>query len=156
MTISTEDGLITDIAGLRDSAGSQLGRTDWQEMTQARVDQFADVTEDHNFIHVDPERAKDTPFGGTIAHGFLSLSLLAPVGQQLLRVTDAAMSINYGLDRVRFPAPLRVGARWRGTGEIVETNELPRGLQVKLRHTLEVEGSEKPAVVADQLVRVYG
>ena len=155
MTISTKEGLFTDIAGLRDSAGSQLGHTDWQEMTQARVDQFADVTEDHNFIHVDPERAKDTPFGGTIAHGFLSLSLLAPVGQQLLQVTDAAMSINYGLDRVRFPAPLRVGARWRGKGEIVETTELSGGLQVKLRLTLEVEGSEKPAVVADQLVRVY-
>ena len=135
MTISTKDGLFTDIAGLRDSAGSQLGHTDWQEMTQARVDQFADVTEDHNFIHVDPERAKDTPFGGTIAHGFLSLSLLAPVGQQLLQVTDAAMSINYGLDRVRFPAPLRVGARWRGKGEIVETTELSGGLQVKLRLT---------------------
>lgn len=155
MTISTKDGLLTDIAGLRDSAGSQLGHTDWQEMTQARVDQFADVTEDHNFIHVDPERAKDTPFGGTIAHGFLSLSLLALVGQQLLQVTDAAMSINYGLDRVRFPAPLRVGARWRGKGEIVETTELSGGLQVKLRLPLEVEGSEKPAVVADQLVRVY-
>ena len=155
MTISTKDGLSTDIAGLRDSAGSQLGHTDWQEMTQARVDQFADVTEDHNFIHVDPERAKDTPFGGTIAHGFLSLSLLAPVGQQLLQVTDAAMSINYGLDRVRFPAPLRVGARWRGKAEIVETTELSGGLQVKLRLALEVEGSEKPAVVADQLVRVY-
>jgi acyl dehydratase len=124
-------------------------------MTQARVDQFADVTEDHNFIHVDPVRAKDTPFGGTIAHGFLSLSLLAPVGQQLLQVTDAAVSSNYGLDRVRFPAPLRVGARWRGKGEIVETNQLPGGLQVKLRPTLDVEGSEKPAVVADQLVRVY-
>lgn len=155
MTISTKDGLFTDIAGLRDSAGSQLGHTDWQEMTQARVDQFADVTEDHNFIHVDPERAQDTPFGGTIAHGFLSLSLLAPVGQQLLQVTDAAMSINYGLDRVRFPAPLRVGARWRGKAEIVETTELSGGLQVKLRLTVEVEGSEKPAVVADQLVRVY-
>lgn len=155
MTISTKEALFTDIAGLRDSAGSQLGHTDWQEMTQPRVDQFADVTEDHNFIHVDPERAKDTPFGGTIAHGFLSLSLLAPVGQQLLQVTDAAMSINYRLDRVRFPAPLRVGARWRGEGEIVETTELSGGLQVKLRLTLEVEGSEKPAVVADQLVRVY-
>lgn len=155
MTISTNEGLFTDIAGRRDSAGSQLGHIDWQEMTQARVDQFADVTEDHNFIHVDPERAKDTPFGGTIAHGFLSLSLLAPVGQQLLQVTDAAMSINYGLDRVRFPAPLRGGARWRGKGEIVETTELSGGLQVKLRLTLEVEGSEKPAVVADQLVRVY-
>lgn len=155
MTISTTDGLITDISGLRDAAGSQLGYTAWQEMTQARVDQFADVTEDHNFIHVDPERAKDTPFGGTIAHGFLSLSLLAPVSQQLLQVTDAAVSINYGLGRVRFPAPLPVGARWRGKGEIVDANDVPGGLQVTLRLTVEVEGSEKPAVVADQLIRVY-
>jgi acyl dehydratase len=156
MTISTSDGLVTDIAGLRDATGSHLGYTDWQRMTQERVDQFADVTEDHNFIHVDPERAKDTPFGGTIAHGFLSLSLLAPVSQQLLRVTDAAMGVNYGLDRVRFPAPVPVGAEWRGAGEIVEVTEIPGGLQVKLRLTLEVRGAEKPAVVADSLIRVYG
>jgi acyl dehydratase len=156
MTISTSDGLVTDIAGLRDATGSHLGYTDWQRMTQERVDQFADVTEDHNFIHVDPERAKDTPFGGTIAHGFLSLSLLAPVSQQLLRVTDAAMGVNYGLDRVRFPAPVPVGAEWRGAGEIVEVTEIPGGLQVKLRLTREVRGAEKPAVVADSLIRVYG
>lgn len=155
MTISTSEGLVTDITGLRDSAGSHLGYTDWQEMSQARVDQFADVTDDHNFIHVDPNRAKDTPFGGTIAHGFLSLSLLAPVSQQLLQVTDSAMSVNYGLDRVRFPAPLPVGARWRGGGEIVEVTEVAGGLQVKLRLTVEVEGAEKPAVVADSLIRVY-
>jgi acyl dehydratase len=155
MTISTTDGLVTDIAGLSNAAGSDLGYTNWREMTQERVDQFADVTEDRNFIHVDPERAKQTPFGGTIAHGFLSLSLLAPVSQQLLQITDAAMGVNYGLDRVRFPAPLPVGARWRGGAEIVEVTEIPGGLQVKLRLTVEVEGSDKPAVVADSLIRAY-
>ena len=103
-------GLVTDMAGLRDSAGTHLGYTAWREMTQQRVNEFADVTEDHNFIHVDPERAKSSPFGGTIAHGYLSLSLLAPVTQQLLQVTDAATSVNYGLDKLRFPAPLPVGA----------------------------------------------
>jgi acyl dehydratase len=104
-------GLTTDMAGLRNSLGVHIGYTDWEEMTQERVDAFADTTDDHNFIHVDPERARQTPFGGTIAHGFLSLSLLAPVSTQLLKISDAAMGVNYGLDRVRFPAPLPVGAR---------------------------------------------
>jgi acyl dehydratase len=155
MPISTTDGLVTDIAGLRDAAGTHLGYTDWQEMTQERVDRFAEVTEDHNFIHVDPVRAKDSVFGGPIAHGFLSLSLLAPVSQQLLQVRDAAVGVNYGLDRVRFPAPVPVGSEWRGTGEIVEVTDIPGGAQVRLRLTLEVRGSDKPAVVAESLVRVY-
>src|SRR5437588_6920732 len=106
-----------DMAGLREAAGKHLGYTDWQEMTQDRVDLFADATDDHQFIHVDVERAKQTPFGGTIAHGFLTLSLVAPVSQQLLRVTDAAFGVNYGLDRVRFPAPLKVGSQFRGGAE---------------------------------------
>jgi hypothetical protein len=154
MTISTGDGLIADIAGLRDSGDSQLGRTDKQEMTQARIDQFADVTEDHNFIHVDPERAKHTPFGGTVARGFLSLSLLAPVSQQLLRVTESdEHQLRAGPCVLSGPTPRR--GTVAGKGEIVEATELPGGLQVKLRLTLEVEGSEKPAVVADQLIPVY-
>jgi acyl dehydratase len=155
MTISTIDGVVSDIAGLRAAVGSHLGYTDWQEMTQERVDQFADVTADHNFIHVDPERAEGTPFGGTIAHGYPSLALLAPASQQLLQITDAAMVVNCGLDRVRFPTPVAVGAEWRGSGEIVEVTEIPGGVQVKLRLTLEVRDSEKPAVVAESLVRVY-
>jgi acyl dehydratase len=145
---------VIDMAGLRDSVGRHLGFTDWEEMTQERVNQFADVTDDHNFIHVDPVRAKATPFGGTIAHGYLTLSLLAPVTQQLLKVSDAAVGINYGLDRVRFPAPLPVGSQWRGSAEIVEVIEVPGGLQAKLRATIEVKGSEKPALVAECLVRV--
>ncbi len=156
MTSSNTSGLVTDMAGLRDSAGTHLGYTDWQEMTQERVNMFADATDDHQFIHVDVERAKSTPFGGTIAHGFLTLALMAPLTQQLMKVTDAKMGVNYGLDRVRFPAPLRVGAQFRGGGEIVEVSEIPGGLQVKLRGTIEAQDTEKPVCVADCLVRLYG
>jgi acyl dehydratase len=99
-------------------------------------------------------RCRSTPFGGTIAHGFLSLSMLAPV-VQLLRVTDASMSGNYGLDRVRFPAPVRVGTRWRGVAEIAEVSEIRGGVQAKVVATAEIEGSERPAVVAQCLVRFY-
>src|SRR5881409_3202 len=109
---------------LKAKIGQELGVSEWVEITQDRVNAFADATGDHNFIHVDPERAKQTPFGGTIAHGYLSLSLLAPVTQQLLKVTDAKMGINYGLDRVRFPAPLPVGAQWRGAAELIEVTEI--------------------------------
>ena len=104
------------LAELPGLAGQRLGPTPWREMTQARVNEFADVTEDHNYIHVDPDRAKDSPFGGTIAHGYLSVALLAPISQALLDVSDAATSVNYGMDRLRFPAPLRVGAQFRGVG----------------------------------------
>jgi acyl dehydratase len=145
-----------DMATLRGAAGRHLGYTEWREMTQERVNLFADATDDHQFIHVDPERAKQTPFGGTIAHGYLTLSLLAPIMGELMHVSDAKMGLNYGLDRVRFPAPLPVGARFRGGAEIVEVTEVPGGLQVKARCTVEVEGSEKPACVAECLVRLYG
>jgi acyl dehydratase len=144
------------MAGLRDSVGKHLGYTDWQEMTQDRVNRFADATDDHQFIHVDPERAKATPFGGTIAHGYLTLSLVAPIMQQLLKVTDAKMGVNYGLDRVRFPAPLPVGAQFRGGAEIVEVSEVPGGIQAKALIKIEVQGNEKPALVAESLVRMYG
>jgi len=97
------------MASLREHVGQHLGYTEWSEMDQERVDRFADVTDDHNYIHVDVERAKASPFGGTIAHGYLILSLLAPITMGLLQVTDATTAINYGLDRVRFPAPLPVG-----------------------------------------------
>jgi acyl dehydratase len=146
----------TTMAGVRESAGVHLGYTEWQEMSQDRVNRFADATDDHQFIHVDVERAKATPFGGTVAHGYLTLSLLAPVTQQLLQVTDVAMGLNYGLERVRFPAPLPVGKNWRGGAQIVEVDEIPGGLQLKLAETIEVQGSEKPALVAEILVRLYG
>ena len=107
----TTSGLTTDLAELPNLIGARLGPTEWVEATQEQVNCFAELTGDRNFLHVDPERARSTPFGGTVAHGCLSLSMLAPV-VQLLRVDDATMSVNYGLDKVRFPAPLRVGARW--------------------------------------------
>ena len=156
MSTSETSGLVTDIAGLRDHVGTHIGFTEWSEMTQERVNQFADATDDHQYIHVDVERAKASPFGGTIAHGYLTLALLAPISGQLLTVTDAAMGLNYGLDRVRFPAPLPVGGQWRGGGELTEVTEVPGGVQVKLLVTVEVKGSDKPAMVAEALIRLYG
>jgi acyl dehydratase len=153
--MTTSNPTTIELDELRDSVGKHLGFTDWQEMTQDQVNLFADAADDHQFIHVDVERAKETPFGGTIAHGYLTLSLMAPVMGDLLKVSGVKMGINYGLDRVRFPAPLRVGARWRGGAEIVEVTDVPGGLQVKAKGTIEVEGSEKPACVAECLVRLY-
>jgi acyl dehydratase len=147
---------VTDLAGLPALVGKHAGYTDWQEMDQERVDLFADATDDHQWIHVDAERARTSPFGGTVAHGYLTLSLVAPISQTLLRVTDATTGINYGLDRVRFPAPLPVGAEWRGGLEVTEVSAIPGGAQLKLRVTVEVKGSEKPCLVADALVRIYG
>ena len=156
MSTSETSGLVTTMAELSNHIGTHLGYTEWREITQDRVNQFADVTDDHNFIHVDPERAKATPFGGTIAHGYLTLSLAAPVSMELLQVTDAKVGINYGLDKVRFPSPLPVGAEWRGGVELVSVDEAGGGLQVKSRVTVEVKGQEKPAMVAETLVRLWG
>ena len=145
---------MTTLAELPGLAGQRLGPTDWREMTQARVNEFADVTEDHNYIHVDPERAKDSPFGGTIAHGYLSVALLAPISQQLLDVQNAT-GVNYGMDRLRFPAPLPVGAEFRGRGEVLDVTEVKGGMQVKVTFTVEVRDQERPALVADCLLRYY-
>ena len=145
---------MTTLAELPGLAGQRLGPTEWREMTQARVNEFADVTEDHNYIHVDPERAKDSPFGGTIAHGYLSVALLAPISQQLLDV-EGATGVNYGMDRLRFPAPLPVGAEFRGSGEVLDVTEVKGGMQVKVTFTLEVRDQERPALVADCLFRYY-
>ena len=136
--------------------GHEVGVSSWHLVDQNRINVFADVIEDHQFIHVDVERAKSTPFGGTIAHGYLTLSLMAPIMGQLLKVTDAKMGVNYGLDKARFPAPLPVGAQWRGGAELVEVSEVPGGLQAKVKGTVEVKDSEKPACVAECLVRMYG
>ena len=108
------------IEGFHKLVGEHIGWSEWLVIDQERINLFADATDDHQWIHVDPERAKQTPFGGTIAHGFLTLSLVAPTSQQLMKVTDAVMGVNYGLDRVRFPAPLPVGGHWRGGMEILE------------------------------------
>jgi acyl dehydratase len=144
------------MADVRDHVGEHLGYTEWREMEQDRVNRFADVTEDHNFIHVDVERAQASPFGGTIAHGYLTLSLVAAILGKLLKVSDASVGVNYGLDRVRFPAPLPVGREWRGGVELIAVDDVPGGLQAKLRVTIEVKGSEKPAMVADCLIRLFG
>ncbi|HUY59243.1 MAG TPA: MaoC family dehydratase [Solirubrobacteraceae bacterium] len=146
------DGLTIDLGGLPALVGARLGPTAWAEMTQAQVNQFADLTGDHNFIHVDPERARESQFGGTIAHGFLTLSLVAPV-TQLLTVTDAKASINYGMDKVRFPAPLPVGKRWRAVAEILEVAEVKGGVQARVAASVEVEGGERPVVAAEVLLR---
>jgi len=152
---TTENALTTTMAELLGQAGRKLGPTDWQAMPQDRVNQFADLTNDHNFIHVDPERARQTPFRGTIAHGYLTLAMLGPISQQLVKVTDARTSINYGLNKVRFPAPLPVGARFRGQGEVVETTEIDGGVQLTAAFTIEVKGASKPALVAECLFRYY-
>jgi acyl dehydratase len=137
--------------------GTEVGVTDWMEITQDRVDQFADATDDHQWIHVDPERASTGPFGGTIAHGFLTLSLVVPLASQVeLPIEGVKMALNYGLDRVRFTNPVRVGARIRLRREILEVAEAKDGgVQVKNGMTIEIEGEERPAAVAETLVRVY-
>lgn len=156
MSTSDTAGLVTDIAGLSAHVGEHLGHTPWREMEQSRVNQFADATDDHQFIHVDVKAAKATPFGGTIAHGYLTLALVAPILAELMQVTDAKMGVNYGLDKVRFPAPLPVGSQWRGGAELITADEIPGGRQAKLRVTVEVQGAEKPSMVAEALVRLYG
>lgn len=152
MSSVTSEPVTTTVDGLKQCVGRQLGPTEWRVMTQAEVSQFADLTDDHNFIHVDPERAAQTPFGGTIAHGFYSLALVVQASQ-LLSVTDSVASINYGLDRVRFPAPLPVGAQWRGVATISEVTDVKGGVQVKVAATIEVKGSERPAVAAECVFR---
>ena len=147
-------GVTTEMAGLPECVGRTLGPTEWVEISQDEVDRFAALTGDHNFLHVDPARARETRFGGTIAHGFLSLALIAPV-TQLLTVSDAAASVNYGLDKVRFPAPLPVGRAWRGRAEVTEVTEIDGGLQARMTATIEVRDSDRPAVAAECLVRFY-
>ena len=154
-TDTAESALITTMAELPRHAGRKLGPTEWQAMLQDRVSQFADVTNDHNFIHVDPERARLTPFRGTIAHGFLTLAMLGPISQQLVVVEDARTSINYGLNKVRFPAPLAVGASFRGHGEVVGVTEIDGGMQLTAVFTIEVKDAPKPALVAECLLRYY-
>jgi acyl dehydratase len=148
-------GIDTDVAGLAAYAGTHLGHGDWRTMTQDEVDRFADLTDDHNWIHVDRERARSGPFGGTVAHGYLTLSLLAPLMLELVRVEGASTVINYGLNRLRFPAPLPVGARYRAGVELASVEAIAGGVQAQLNVSIEVAGSEKPSLVAECLVRYY-
>jgi acyl dehydratase len=135
------------------SEGAQLGPTDWLEVTQDRVNVFADATDDHQWIHVDPERAASGPFGGTIAHGLLTLSLLPHFTQRLYTVDNIAMAINYGYNKVRFITPVRVGAKIRARAEIAKVDRLEGAVQATLTTTVEIEGSDKPAAVAESIVR---
>jgi acyl dehydratase len=147
---------ITGLAGLKELAGTDLGHTGWLEITQQRVNMFADATGDHQWIHVDQARATAGPFGTTIAHGYLTLSLLIPLFGELLSVTGVSMGINYGLNRVRFPAPVPVGSRIRlaaAVGAVEETGDGAVAMTVGC--TLEIEGGAKPACVAEAIYRYY-
>lgn len=135
--------------------GLKIGPSDWLEITQERVNTFAKATDDHQWIHVDPERAKSGPFGGPIAHGYLTLSLVAKFMDEMLTIKGMGMGINYGTDRVRFLTPVLVGKRVRGVGEFLEIKESGGGFQSVLRVTVEIEGEEKPACVVDTISRYY-
>ncbi|QNE47101.1 MaoC family dehydratase [Glaciihabitans sp. INWT7] len=139
-------------AALLTAVGAELGTTEWLEIDQHRIDGFAAATGDEQWIHVDPQRAAAGPFGGTIAHGYLSLSLLAPFTAQLLEVGSVAMAINYGLDRVRFLQPVRSGSRLRARGSITSAEAVGLGVRVGVKMTVEIDGESKPALVADTIV----
>lgn len=140
---------------LRRRIGQEIGVSDWVAVTQDRIDRFADATGDHQWIHVDPERAARSPFGGTIAHGFLTLSLIPYLTAETLAFPPARMTINYGLNRVRFTAPVRAGTRVRARFELVTMDDIPGGEQLTWKITIEREGSQKPACVAEAVWRRY-
>lgn len=143
---------IEDFAG---RVGERLGESAWHEITQERISCFADATDDHQWIHVDPTRAAKGPFGTTIAHGYLTLSLIPMLLWEMLEVCGTSMTINYGLGRVRFPAPVPVGSRVRGVAECLSWEEIAGGAQVTLKLTIEVEDRPKPACVAEIIFRYY-
>ena len=145
----------SNIEALKEAVGTHLGYSDWWEITQERVDTFADATDDHQFIHVDPERAAQTPFGGPIAHGYLTLSMAVPLVSQIIEVEGVKMGVNYGVNRVRFPAPVPVGSKLRAGAEVVSVEDVPGGVQLVLDVTFEIEGGEKPVCVAQTVSRYY-
>ncbi len=146
---------ITGLDQLKDHAGKELGTSDWHEVTQKDIDTFADVTGDQQWIHVDVERAKDTPFGGTIAHGYYTLSLAPRFSEQIMKFEGFAFAVNYGLNKVRFPAPLPVGSKVRMTATLANVEDIQGGAQVTMALTFEAEGGEKPVCVAETLARFY-
>ena len=144
------------MAELPSLKGKELGTSPWIEITQERVNTFADATDDHQWIHVDVERAKkESPFGGPVAHGYLTLSLLIPLWLQVLTVTDATAAVNYGLNKVRFPSPVPVGAKIRLIATLTDVEEVKGGLQLTVSAVIELEGSQKPACVAEPIFRFY-
>jgi len=140
---------------LKTAVGNHLGHSDWLTITQERINQFADATGDHQWIHVDPVRAKDGPFGTCIAHGYLTLSLVNLFLPHIVDVRGIRMGVNYGVDKVRFPAPVRVGARIRGGGELIHLEDVKGGMQATIRITVEIEGNERPACVVDTISRFF-
>ncbi len=140
-------------AELEARVGKHLGYSAWMEVSQERIQLFADATDDHQWIHVDPERAKDGPFGTTIAHGYLTLSITNLFLPELLRVPGASAGVNYGANKVRFPAPVPVDARVRMGCEIIDVADVPGGVQVTTRNTVEIEGGDKPACVVEAISR---
>ena len=144
------------LAELPGLLGRDLGSSDWFEITQDRVNTFADATDDHQWIHLDVERAKaESPFGGPIAHGYLTLSLVIPMWAQILTVSDASLAVNYGLNKVRFPAPVPVGAKIRLTATLSGVEEIKGGYQVTVAAVIEREGGDKPVCVAEVVYRYY-
>lgn len=156
---NVDERVVTTVDELRGLIGQELGVGDWFEVTQDRVNQFADATGDHQYIHVDPERAARTFFGGTIAHGYLTLSLLPVLGSTRKGIKinlGGKMGVNYGVNRVRFPAPVRVGKRIRVRTKLLSVEEIgDRAVQMVNQQTIEIEGEEKPACVAETVGRTY-
>ena len=142
-------------AALLAAVGEQFGPTEWIAIEQDRIDLFAKATDDHQWIHVDPARAKDGPFGGTIAHGYLTMSLVNRFLPELVEVRGVSMGVNIGTDNLRFLSPVRAGNRIRGRGELVKAEEAKGGVQAVIRVTVEIEGVEKPACVVDTISRFY-
>ena len=138
---------------LRALAGTDLGHSSWLEITQERVDRFADATDDHQWIHVDPERAADGPFGGAIAHGHLTLSLVIPLFSEILVIEGVSVSVNYGMNKVRFIAPVPVGSRIRLAATVAEVTDVPGGVQLVVDNRIEIEGQDKPAGAAQCVYR---
>jgi acyl dehydratase len=146
----------TDLDQLAAAVGEDLGTSDWFEIDQHRIDLFADATDDHQWIHVDQERAANGPFGGTIAHGYLTVSLIPALSQSIFRVDTDGPRLNYGLNKVRFPSPVKVGSRVRAQATLAELTEVPAGHQLVVRYTIEIEGEAKPACVAETVVVLLG
>ncbi|GHB37077.1 MaoC family dehydratase [Streptomyces umbrinus] len=140
---------------LKKLAGSDLGTSEWIEVTQERINTFADATGDHQWIHVDEERAKEGPFGAPIAHGYLTLSLFIPLFTELLDVQGVTTKVNYGLNKVRFPSPVKVGSRIRLVAKLADVEDVPGGVQITVDGTIEIEGAPKPAAVLQSLSRFY-
>jgi acyl dehydratase len=146
---------VNGIEEIRALSGKDLGKSAWLEITQDRVNLFADATDDHQWIHVDPERARQGPFGAPIAHGYLTLSLVIPLFHDLLEINGISMGVNYGLDKVRFPSPVRVGSKIRLGGAVDSVTDVSGGVQMVVDFTVEVEGQDKPALAARALYRQY-